>query len=237
MNCVEARILAFTRDGELSPGEERALEAHLQTCPGCMAERASFLEQRRNLEKLRSIVPALRDPEENVREILSRVRTDSLPRRQGLLTTIVDRMIRALEVPGLRYALAAFVTVMVSGSVVQQVTILRSVSALEARLSGPEPLRLRMAYTVPTADLNRLTRSGELRAILERLEAPGGAGPVRLDASQAGPFLEVLHTPGSRWMLRTLLPGFRDGDIDALVTEFSRNVHMILTYSKGDVGK
>ncbi len=238
MNCAEAKkILAFTREGELSPGEKRALEAHVRTCPVCMAESVSFLEQNRNLERLRSIVPALRDPEENVRAILDRVRAGVLPRRQGFLTTIVDRMIEALEAPGLRYALAVFVTVMVTGFVVQQVAILRSVSALEARLSQPEPPRLRMAYSLPTADLDRLARSGEFRVIFERLEASGGAGPFRLDARRAGPFLALLHAPGSRLMLRTLLPGLRPGDIDTLVTEFSRNVRMILTYSKGELGQ
>lgn len=238
MNCVEAkRILAFTREGELSPGEERALEAHLRTCPGCMAERASFLAQNRNMEKLRSIVPVLRDPEENVRAILDRVRVDALPRPRGLLSTIVDRMIRALEVPGLRYALAVFVTVMVTGFIVQQVTILKSVSALEARLSQPDPPRLRMAYSIPRADVDRLALSGELRAIFERLEAPGGAGPVRFDASRAGAFLEDLHAPGSRWMLRTLLPGLREGNIDTLVAKLSRDIRMIMTYSKGEDGK
>ncbi len=237
MNCVEARILALTREGELSPGEERALEDHLRTCPGCLAERESFLEQNRNMETLRSIIPVLKDPEENVRAILDRVGVDALPRPQGLLSTIVDRMIRALEVPGLRYALAVFVTVTVSGFIVQQVTILRSVSALEARLSQPDHPRLRMAYSIPRVDVDRLARSGELRTIFDRLEAPGGAGPVRFDASRAGALLEVLHAPGSRWMLRTLLPGLRERDIDTLVAELSRNVRMIMTYSKGEDGK
>ncbi len=238
MNCAEAkRILAFTREGELVPGEERALEAHLRTCPVCMAERASFLEQNRNMEKLRSIIPVLRDPEENAQAILDRVRVDMLPRPQGLVGTIVDQMIRALEFPGLRYALAVFVTVIVTGFVVQQVAILGSVSALEARLSQSDPPRLRMAYSIPRAEVDRLARSGELRAIFQILEAPGGAGPVRFDASRAGAFWEVLHSPGSRWMLRTLLPGVREGDIDTLVAKLARNVRMIMTYSKGEDGK
>ncbi len=238
MNCAEAgRILGLVRAGELDPGEERALEAHLKTCPACSAERASFLGQRRRLETLRSIVPAPRNPEESIRAILNRVRSSTPSPGRGLITTIMDGMIGALEVPGLRYALAVFVTVMVSGFVLQQVSILKSVTALEARLSQPEPPRLRMAYTVPPADLNRLARSGELQAIFQRAEARGGTRPVRFDANRAAPFLEVLNTPGSRLMLRTLLPGLRDGDIDTLVTEFSRNVQMILTYSKGEEGQ
>lgn len=235
MNCAEAkRYVAFTRDGELSPEEERRLAEHLRVCPACAAERASFLEQDRSLKKLRSIVPDLRDPEANVQTILHRIRSENAPGRQSVVSAIIDRLIRALEVPGLRYALAVFVTVTVTGFVFQQVTILRSVSALEVRLSQPEAQRFRTVYTVPPGGLQRLAQSPDLRKLLERAEARQMAGHGRYDANRVGLIAQVLDSPESRWMLQTLLPGAQKKEIDSLVSDLTRNVHRVWTYSKGD---
>jgi anti-sigma factor RsiW len=235
MNCAEAkRLIAFTRKGEMGPAEEYQLAEHVRTCPACQAERAAFLNQDRAVEKLRSIVPTLKNPEANVQAILRRVREEVPPQRQGVVSALVDRLIGALEVPGLRYALAVFVTVMVTGFVIQQVTILRSVSALEARLAKPEAPRIRLAYAVTPGAVEHLTRSEEIRAMLEKAGANQELGSERLHATRAGSIADLLNSPESRWVLHTLLPGTRERGIDSLVNELSRNVRLVLTYSKGD---
>jgi hypothetical protein len=236
MNCAETkRFLAFTREGEMSPEEERNLAAHLRTCPACSAEHAAFLNQARTVEKLRSIVPTLKDPEAIVQAVLGRVRGEASPQRQGVVSALVDRLIGALEVPGFRFALAAFVTIMVTGFVFQQVTILRSVSALEARLSQPAPPRIRLAYAVTPGTAEHLTGSLKIRTMLEKAGADQESGEERLRTARVSSIVDLLDSPESRWALYTLLPGSRKGGIDSLVSELSRNVRLVLTYSKGDV--
>ena len=110
MNCAEARrYLALTREGELSGDDERNLDAHLRSCPTCLAERDAFVHQNHLVEKLRSISPALPDPEANVQAVLARVRSETLPRPRGLAGALLDRIIGFLEVPVLRYALAVLI--------------------------------------------------------------------------------------------------------------------------------
>ncbi len=234
MKCAAARkIMALTREGELSPDEERRLASHLQVCPACSAERASFLDQTRSLEKLRSITPALRSPEANVRAILDRVRAGGNPLRRGALSMLADRLFRALDVPGLRYALAALVGVTVTGFVFQQVTIFESVSDLEARLAQPGAPRIRMAYALPPGAAERIAQSREIRTILERSRVGQETGYARLDANRIGSIAEILNSPESRWMLHALRPMLRPGEMDTLISGFSRNVQRVLTYSKG----
>ncbi len=231
MKCAEAkRYLALTRKGELTSEIERALAEHVRTCPACAAEQASFLRQDRSLENLRSIAPSLRDPEANVRRILQRVRSESVPRHQHVMSAIVDRLNRALEVPGLRYALAVFVTATVTGFVLQQVTILRNVSALEARLSKPEAPRIRVAYVVPPESVERLTRSREGREIVRTMGSSEATGGLRIDPTRLASFTDLLDSPESRWTLHAVLPGGGTGEVDSLIAELTRNVHRVLTY-------
>jgi hypothetical protein len=238
MNCAEAkRLIPFTRPGELSPEEEHRLAAHLRACPACTAEHTAFLNQDRAVEKLRSILPTMKDPEANVQAILSRVREEAPPQRQGVVSALVDRLIGALELPGLRYALAVFVTVMVTGFVIQQVTILRSVSALEAQLAKPEAPRIRLAYAVSPGTVEHLSQSEEIRTILEKAGAVQELQSERLRASRGGSITDVLNSPGSRWVLRTLLPGAGEAEIDSLMSRLSRDVRFVLTYSKGDAAR
>lgn len=235
MKCAEAkRLIAFTREGELGPDEERNLGVHLRTCPACAAEREAFLKQDQSLQKLRSIVPELRDPEGSARAILERTRVEAFGQHQGALSALTDRLIRALEVPGLRYALAVFVTVVVTGFVLNQFTILRSVSALEARLSQPEPPRIRLAYAVNPAVIEQLARSREVQAMLEHAGDGRELGRERI---RAGSITDLLNAPESRWVFRTFLPGTRQGEIDSLVNELTRNARLVLTYSKGDAAQ
>lgn len=233
MNCAEAkRIIPLTRQGELSEAEQRALEAHLRSCPSCAAERRAFLSQDRRIEQLRTIAPDLPDPEASVRAVLARVRAERLPDRQGPVSTLVDRLIRALEVPGLRYALAVFVTITVTGFIVQQLTILHNVSSLEARLARPDAPGVRMAYAVNPETVERLTHAEEIRTILKR--SGEGLETGRFGSARVGTLADLLNAPESRWVLRSLLPRTGGQTIDSLVTELSRNVRFVLTTSKGD---
>jgi hypothetical protein len=184
------------------------------------------------MERLRSIIPALPDPEASVQTVLARVRTERAPNRQGPLSALVDRLIRALEVPGLRYALAVFVTVTVTGFVVQQLTILHNVSSLEARLARPDVPGVRMAYAVNPEAIDRLAQAEGIRTILER--SGEGLSTGRFGSARVSTLADLLNAPESRWVLRTLLPGTREETIDSLVNELSRNVRFVLTTSKGD---
>jgi hypothetical protein len=236
MNCAEAkRFIPLMRQGELSPAEQRALADHLRSCPSCAAEQAGYLNLNRRIAKLRAIVPELPEPERSVQAILARVRAERRPEHQGYVSALVDRLIRALEVPGLRYALALFVTVTVTGFVFQQLTILQSVSALEARLSRPSTPRVRMAYAVNPEAVERLARAEEIRTILER--SGEGIQTDRLGSARVGTLADLLDAPESREVLRALLPRAGRQTIDSLVAEFSRNIRFVLTTSKGDAAQ
>ncbi len=233
MNCAEAkRCITSAREGEMSPEESRRLAGHLRTCPACAAERAAFLKQERALARLRSIVPEMKNPDASLQAILERVRREE-SRRGGVdAGSILDKLIALFETPRLRYVLAAFVIIMVTGFVIQQVTILRNVSALEARLSLPDAPRIRAAYVIPRSALDRLNRTREFRTVLERAGADRESGE-RIDAASLAAFAGLRDFRETREVVRALQPDRTESSIDSLVADLARHARFVLTYSKG----
>lgn len=233
MNCAEAkRYITSAREGEMSPGETRRLAGHLRTCPACAAERAAFLKQERTLARLRSIVPEMKNPDASLQAILERVRREESRRGAVDAGTLLDKLIAIFEVPRLRYVLAAFVVIMVTGFVIQQVTILRSVSALEARLSLPEAPRIRAAYVIPRSALDRLSRTREFRTVLERAGADQESGE-RIDAASIAGLADIRDFRETMQVVRALQPDKTESGIDSLVADLTRHARFVLTYSKG----
>jgi hypothetical protein len=238
MNCAEAkRYLALIREGELSAEEERNLDVHLRVCPVCAAERAAYIRQERAMAKLRSISPALRDPEAHLQAVLARVRAESRPRPLGRMSALVVRTIDLLEVPGLRYALAAMVTILVTGFIMQQILILRSVSALESRLAQPEAPRIRLSYALSAEGIEQLKRSADVRAIIEHHWTGRSMSIEQLRTARASTIADLIDSPESRWVLRSLIPAASVSKLDALVRNLSRNARLVLTYSKGEASQ
>jgi hypothetical protein len=140
-----------------------------------------------------------------------------------------------LEIPGLRYALAALVTVIVTGFIVQQISVLRSVSALESRLSRPEAPRIRLAYTLSPEGIEQLRRSEEVRAILQAQGTGRSHNLEKLGGEHAGTIAALIDSPESRQVLRALVPAAGGPAMENLLKILSLNARLVLTYSKGEV--
>lgn len=130
------KLLHLYRSGELSRREAKKLERHLNRCEGCAREKLQVEKTERLMEKARSAMPLLPNPQELTDRIMQTLQYE----QPGDLGVVKDvkykyRWLDWFHFPKVRFALAGIVLVVLGIFIFQSTMVLHRVSSLEQKMA------------------------------------------------------------------------------------------------------
>lgn len=182
MNCHESRELIFLmREGELTADESGRLRNHLRTCAECTALQTEAVQLMKHLNRIRSVEPALSDPETLTSEILSAA---ALEQQKRSHSGFPKNILNVFSTRPLRLVYSTFVLGAAALFVIQQLETAQSVDSLERRMMIRQGGRtgIQMEYAVPANIMNVFPRSREAQSYLYDTGAQQKNGTIVLNA-------------------------------------------------------
>jgi len=129
MKCwIHKKRLYLYRQGEVTAGERRALEKHLDSCEKCREEAVRIQEIEQGSSLLRAEKPALSRPEEMTDSVMRRIRAGIADRPSVRIPVIFG------QIP--RFAYAVLAAAILGSFFYQEYRVLAKISRLEQRMAG-----------------------------------------------------------------------------------------------------